>query len=294
MDLKKLERMKHGLGFIAALDQSGGSTPKALLGYGIESSAFHNDDEMFDLIHQMRSRVICAPAFSSEHILGAILFEQTMDRTINGLYTSDYLWDVKGVLPFLKVDAGLADLNQNVQLMKPIPQLDELLARAVDRHIFGTKMRSVIKGTDLDGIRLLVKQQFEIGAKIASYNLVPIIEPEVDIHIPDKKEAEIILKETLKAHLDLYPTMPLIFKLSLPSVDDFYADLLKYPNVVRIVALSGGYSQKEANEILTHNHGVIASFSRALLEGLSAQQTDAEFDQTIAHSIEAIAKASNT
>ncbi|QIK69427.1 fructose bisphosphate aldolase [Erysipelothrix sp. HDW6C] len=293
MDTKKLEIMKNGKGFIAALDQSGGSTPKALKAYGIDETAYHNDEEMFYLVHQMRTRIITAPVFTSENILGAILFEQTMDRLIDERYTADYLWDVKGILPFLKIDNGLAEEADGVQLMKPIPELDALLERAVARHIFGTKMRSVVKRADKKGIERLVDQQFEVAKKIASFGLVPIIEPEVDITIPDKEEAEVLLKIAIYERLlELDEDVKVMFKLSLPTVDDFYLDLMDDRHVVRVVALSGGYSQAEANDKLRQNHGLIASFSRALVEGLSDQQTEKEFNHTLGNSIKQIAEAS--
>lgn len=294
MDEKKLSRMREDAGFIAALDQSGGSTPKALKQYGIAETAYHNEVEMFDLVHQMRTRIITAPAFSAKHILGAILFEQTMDRYIDGRYTADYLWDVKGILPFLKVDAGLADLDMGVQLMKPIPDLDALLKRAVERNIFGTKMRSLIKEANPEGIEAVLHQQFELAKKIADYGLVPIIEPEVDITIADKKEAELLLKEGIIRYLADLEDELVIFKLSLPSVDDFYADIMEDKHVVRVVALSGGYSREEANTLLARNHGLIASFSRALVEGLNDAQTEQEFNEMLGASIAEIAEASNT
>ncbi len=293
MNKDQLEQMKHGTGFIAALDQSGGSTPKALKAYGIDETAYHNDEEMFYLVHQMRTRIITAPVFTSENILGAILFEQTMDRLIDERYTADYLWDVKGILPFLKIDNGLAEEADGVQLMKPIPELDALLERAVARHIFGTKMRSVVKRADKKGIERLVDQQFEVAKNIASFGLVPIIEPEVDITIPDKEEAEVLLKIAIYERLlELDEDVKVMFKLSLPTVDDFYLDLMDDRHVVRVVALSGGYSQAEANDKLRQNHGLIASFSRALVEGLSDQQTEKEFNHTLGNSIKQIAEAS--
>ncbi len=295
MNHVQFDRMEHAEGFIAALDQSGGSTPKALKAYGIAEDAYHNDDEMFALVHQMRTRIITSPAFTSNKILGAILFENTMDRQIEGRFTADYLWEVKGIIPFLKVDQGLAAENNGVQLMKPIVGIDDLLVRAKEQHIFGTKMRSVIKAANKKGIEEIVQQQFEYAKKIISHGLVPIIEPEVDIHIPDKKEAEVILKESLLNELlKLGPEEQVIFKLSIPTVDDFYKDLMKAPHVVRIVALSGGYSREEANALLAKNHGLIASFSRALSEGLSAKQSEADFDKTLASAIDSIYQASNT
>ena len=286
--------MRNGKGFIAALDQSGGSTPKALKLYGVEESAYKNDAEMFDLIHQMRTRIIKSPAFNDQKILGAILFEQTMDNKIDGKYTAEYLWEEKHILPFLKVDKGLENLDENgVQLMKPISNLADLLKRANEHHVFGTKMRSVVKKASKVGIASIVAQQFEVAAQIIVAGLVPIIEPEVDINIPDKAEAEAILREEILKHLDKLPsTSNVMLKLTLPTVANFYEPLTKHPRVVRVVALSGGYSREKANEILAKNHGVIASFSRALSEGLSAQQSDAEFNKTLADSIEGIYEAS--
>ena len=291
---EKIEKMRNGKGFIAALDQSGGSTPKALKLYGIEESAYKNDAEMFDLIHQMRTRIIKSPAFNDQKILGAILFEQTMDNKIDGKYTAEYLWEEKHILPFLKVDKGLENLDENgVQLMKPISNLADLLKRANEHHVFGTKMRSVVKKASKVGIASIVAQQFEVAAQIIVAGLVPIIEPEVDINIPDKAEAEAILREEILKHLDKLPsTSNVMLKLTLPTVANFYEPLTKHPRVVRVVALSGGYSREKANEILAKNHGVIASFSRALSEGLSAQQSDAEFNKTLADSIEGIYEAS--
>ena len=293
MNNEQLNRMHTGKGFVAALDQSGGSTPKALLQYGVEANEYSNDEEMFAKVHEMRTRIITSPSFTSKHILAAILFENTMDREIEGKLTADYLWDVKGIVPILKVDKGLADLEHGVQLMKPITGLDVLLKRAVDRNIFGTKMRSVIKEANEEGIKAIVRQQFELGKQIADAGLVPILEPEVDIHIPDKKEAEVILKREIFKQLELLDKdTKLMFKLSIPSEDDFYVELMDYPHVVRVVALSGGYSREEANELLAKNHGLIASFSRALAEGLSAKQSDDEFNKVLANSIESIYKAS--
>lgn len=291
MNQEQAQRMTNGKGFIAALDQSGGSTPKALAAYGIAADSYQGEDEMFNLVHQMRTRIITSPAFSKEHILGAILFEQTMDREIEGKKTGDYLWDVKGIVPFLKVDKGLAAEDNGVQLMKPMPGLDDLLKRAVERHIFGTKMRSVIKKANREGIKAIVDQQFEIGEKISKAGLVPIIEPEVDIHIADKAEAEAILKEEILKHLEKVEK-PVMLKLSIPSKDNFYEELIRHPKVMRVVALSGGYSRDEANELLARNHGLIASFSRALAEGLSAQQSDAEFNAMMKDSVDKIYAAS--
>lgn len=291
MNQEQAQRMTNGKGFIAALDQSGGSTPKALAAYGVAADSYQGEDEMFNLVHQMRTRIITSPAFSKEHILGAILFEQTMDREIEGKKTGDYLWDVKGIVPFLKVDKGLAAEGNGVQLMKPMPGLDDLLKRAVERHIFGTKMRSVIKKASREGIKAIVDQQFEIGEKISEAGLVPIIEPEVDIHIADKAEAEAILKEEILKHLEKVEK-PVMLKLSIPSKDNFYEELIQHPMVMRVVALSGGYSRDEANELLARNHRLIASFSRALAEGLSAQQSDAEFNAMMKDSVDRIYAAS--
>lgn len=287
--------MQSGKGFIAALDQSGGSTPKALKAYGVSDDRYSNDEEMFTIIHEMRTRIIKSPAFHSKHILGAILFENTMDRYIDGQYTADFLWEKKGIVPFLKVDKGLAPLKDGVQVMKPIDGLDNLLKRANERNIFGTKMRSFIKEANAEGIKTVVQQQFDIAKQIAAAGLVPIIEPEVDIHAQDKAESERILKEEFFKHLaKLDENVKVMFKVSLPTEDNFYSDLIKDPHVVRVVALSGGYSQAEANKILARNHRMIASFSRALTEGLSANQTDEEFNAILGKSIEAIAEASNT
>ncbi|WP_041846767.1 fructose bisphosphate aldolase [Caldifermentibacillus hisashii] len=295
MNQEQLKRMQSGKGFIAALDQSGGSTPKALKAYGISEDRYSNDEEMFVIIHKMRTRIIKSPAFHSKHILGAILFENTMDRYIDGQYTADFLWEKKGIVPFLKVDKGLAPLKDGVQVMKPIDGLDNLLKRANERNIFGTKMRSFIKEANAEGIKTVVQQQFDIAKQIAAAGLVPIIEPEVDIHAQDKAESERILKEEFFKHLaKLDENVKVMFKVSLPTEDNFYSDLIKDPHVVRVVALSGGYSQAEANKILARNHGMIASFSRALTEGLSANQTDEEFNAILGKSIEAIAEASNT
>lgn len=293
MNHEQLSRMEVGQGFIAALDQSGGSTPKALLSYGIAEDSYHNDEEMFDIVHQMRTRIIKSPAFDEKYLLGAILFENTMDRKIDDLYTADYLWGKKRIVPFLKVDKGLAELNNGVQLMKPITGLDDLLKRANQRNIFGTKMRSVIKEANLEGIKAVVEQQFDYAKQIAAYDLVPIIEPEVDIHSSDKKQSEVYLKEAIKEALKTLPVgTKVMFKLSIPTEDDFYRDLMLDPHVVRVVALSGGYSRAEANEKLARNHGLIASFSRALSEGLHAQQSDEEFNKTLEASIKEIYNAS--
>ena len=291
---EKLEKMRNGKGFIAALDQSGGRTPKALKLYGINEDQYSNDAEMFDLIHKMRTRIIKSPAFNEEKILGAILFEQTMDSKIDGKYTADFLWEEKRVLPFLKIDKGLNDLDADgVQTMKPNPGLADLLKKANERHIFGTKMRSVIKKASPAGIARVVDQQFEVAAQIVAAGLVPIIEPEVDINNVDKVECEEILRDEIRKHLNALPeTSNVMLKLTLPTVENFYEEFTKHPRVVRVVALSGGYSREKANDILSKNKGVIASFSRALTEGLSAQQTDDEFNKTLAATIEGIYEAS--
>ncbi|WP_274651187.1 fructose bisphosphate aldolase [Paenibacillus humicola] len=295
MNKAQLERIAAGKGFIAALDQSGGSTPKALKQYGIEESSYSGEEEMFALVHRMRTRIIKSPAFNAQYILGAILFENTMDRTIEEQLTADYLWEKKGIVPFLKVDKGLADLEEGVQLMKPIPGLDDLLKRAFDRNIFGTKMRSVIKEANSAGIRKVVEQQFEIGQRIVAAGLVPIIEPEVDIYSADKKESEKILKDELLKHLSALETnVKVMLKLSIPTEDNFYLDLVNEPHVARVVALSGGYERDEANERLARNHGVIASFSRALSEGLTAGQSDEAFNAMLSDAIQSIYKASIT
>lgn len=295
MNQEQLTRLRSGHGFIAALDQSGGSTPKALRLYGIAESEYSTEAEMFDLIHAMRTRMITSKAFTGDRVLGAILFEGTMDRQIDGIGSADYLWSKKKVVPFLKVDKGLEDDADGVQVMKAMPKLDELLKRAVDKGIFGTKMRSVIKIANATGIGKVVSQQFEVGRQILSAGLVPIIEPEVDINSPSKDEAEKILKDALLAELSSQPAdRPVMLKLTLPSVDDFYADLVSHPSVLRVVALSGGYSRDDANAKLSRNHGMIASFSRALTEGLSAQQSDAEFDAALDAAIAGIFAASNT
>jgi fructose-bisphosphate aldolase class I len=291
----QLDRMHSGKGFIAALDQSGGSTPKALSLYGVQESSFSNDEEMYTLVHEMRTRIIKSPAFDSDYILGAILFENTMDRKIDGQWTADYLWEKKNIVPFLKVDKGLADLVNGVQIMKPISGLDELLTRAVERNVFGTKMRSVIKEANADGIRLVVEQQFAVGLQIFEKGLVPIIEPEVDIYSADKEKSEAILKEEIKKQLALLDdNVKVMLKLSIPTVNDFYQELMSDPHVVRVVALSGGYGQDEANYKLSQNHGLIASFSRALSEGLSAGQSEEEFDTKIGQTIKEIYEASIT
>ncbi|MCH9718469.1 MAG: fructose bisphosphate aldolase [Actinomycetia bacterium] len=295
MDSEQLEKMRDGHGFIAALDQSGGSTPKALRLYGIDEDQYSNDEQMFDLIHQMRTRIITSPAFTGDRIVGSILFEQTMDRDIEGLGSAAYLWQVKQVVPFLKVDKGLADESDGVQVMKPIPNLDPLLARATGKGVFGTKMRSVIKQGDTTGVAAVVDQQFEIARQIIAAGLVPIVEPEVDIHSPTKVEAEQLLREQITAQLDSLPDSDqVMLKLTLPSEANFYADLIAHPRVLRVVALSGGYSRIEADQLLRENHNMIASFSRALTEGLTAQQSDAEFNELLDSSIQSIYDASLT
>lgn len=292
---EQLQKIKTSPGFVAALDQSGGSTPKALGQYGIKENAWSNDEEMFTVVHQMRTRIITSPAFNGDRILGAILFENTMDREIEGQPTSDYLWKVKRVVPFLKVDQGLAAEKDGVQLMKPIPKLDALLERAKTKRIFGTKMRSVIKQANATGIKDIVIQQFEVGQQIISADFVPILEPEVDIRCPEKAKAEQLLKaEILEKLNELPPSQFVMLKLTLPEQDDFYSDWVKHPRVVRVVALSGGYSREEANNRLRRQHGMVASFSRALVEGLTAQQSDAEFNAMLDKSIQSIFDASNT
>ncbi len=288
-------QMGSGAGFIAALDQSGGSTPKALRLYGIEESAWSSEEEMFDLVHAMRARIITNPAFVGDKVVAAILFEQTMDRAIEGMPTPSYLWDVKHVVPIVKVDKGLADEVDGAQVMKPMPGLDELLARAAGLGVFGTKMRSVIKDANEAGVAAVVDQQFEVGLRILGAGLVPILEPEVDIHSPTKAAIEEMLRDRLLAGLDAVPDgQQVMFKLSLPSHNDFYAPLMEHPKVLRVVALSGGYSRDEACDILRANHGMIASFSRALSEGLSAQQSDEEFTATLSAAIDEIYAASIT
>jgi len=290
---EQLAKVKEGKGFIAALDQSGGSTPKALKLYGVEESSYSGDAEMFDLVHAMRTRIVSSPAFDGKRVLGAILFEATMDRQFDGLDAAAYLWERKQVVPFLKVDKGLAARADGVELMKPIAGLDELLKRAVAKGIFGTKMRSVVHEANAKGIEAVVAQQFEVGQQILAAGLVPIIEPEVSIAAPDKADAEALLKKSLLAHLDALPADAVVMlKLTLPEVDGFYKELVEHARVVRVVALSGGYSRDEANARLARNPGIIASFSRALTEGLSAQQSDDEFNKTIDGTIETIYQAS--
>ncbi len=292
---EQLERMKTHPGFIAALDQSGGSTPHALGDYGIKEDAWSNQDEMFAIVHQMRTRIITSPSFTGERILAAILFENTMDRSINGQPTADYLWNVKRIVPFLKVDKGVADEKSGVQLMKPMPDLAALLDRATAKRIFGTKMRSVIKQANGAGIKDIVTQQFEAARQIIAADLVPIVEPEVDIHCPEKAKAEALLKAAILQELDALPPGDLVMlKLTLPEEDNLYAECVAHPKVVRVVALSGGYTRAEANARLRRNHGIVASFSRALVEGLSAGQSDAEYNALLDASIESIFQASNT
>ncbi len=295
MNAQQHKKMAEAHGFVAALDQSGGSSPKALRNYGIGEDAYQGEDEMFDRIHEMRTRIIKSPAFGGDRILGAILFENTMDRQIDGMGTPAYLWEAKQVVPFLKVDQGLADEASGVQMMKPIPGLDELLARGRDTGVFGTKMRSVVKHAGDAAVKAIADQQFEFGHQILAGGLVPILEPEVDIHSPTKAEAEQQLRAALLEGLDgVGADQQVMFKLTLPDEPDFYRPLVEHPRVLRVVALSGGYSREEANAKLAQNHGMVASFSRALLEGLSAQQSDEEFDARLDESIQAIYEASKT
>lgn len=292
MNTDQLDKMTNGQGFIAALDQSGGSTPKALALYGIAETEYNGEAEMFDLVHAMRSRIITCPAFNGDRILGAILFEMTMDRQIEGMPTAEYLWTKKQVVPFLKVDKGLAEEADGVQMMKPMPDLDSLLGRATTAGIFGTKMRSVIKDASESGIKAVVAQQFEIAKRILAKGLMPIIEPEVDINSPHKAEAEAMLKQELLSGLESLAGQKVMFKITLPNQAGFYSDLVEHPKTIRVVALSGGYSRDEANAKLAQNPGVIASFSRALTEGLSARQSDEDFNATLDKSIESIYQAS--
>ncbi|WP_138160519.1 fructose bisphosphate aldolase [Peptoniphilus catoniae] len=293
MNIEQLKRMKSGKGFIAALDQSGGSTPKALKLYGIDEDGYSNDKEMFDLVHKMRSRIITSPAFNSDRILGAILFKVTMNSKIDGKYTADYLWDKKGVVPILKIDEGLDTVKDGVQLMKPMKHLDELLKEAKERNIFGTKMRSVIKEFNEEGIKKVVSQQFELAKKISAAGFVPIIEPEVDIHAEKKGEIEEFLKEEILKELKALDKDTLvIFKMTIPNKPDLYLDFLSFDQTVRLVALSGGYSREKSNKLLAKNQNLIASFSRALTEGLNVNQTDEEFNDLLDSSIESIYKAS--
>ena len=291
----QLDKIKNEPGFIAALDQSGGSTPKALANYGVEADAYSNDDEMFEVVHAMRTRIVTSPAFDGSRIMGAILFENTMDREVEGQGTADYLWNVKRVVPFLKVDKGLADESNGAQVMKPMPGLDELLQKARQKNVFGTKMRSVIKTANADGVTAVVSQQFEIGRQIIEAGLVPIIEPEVDINSPQKAETEELLKTSLLKHLDRLEAGQLVMlKLTLPEQDNFYTSCIQHPHVLKVVALSGGYSRQEANQRLSKQNGMVASFSRALSEGLSAQQSEDEFNSVLDASIESIFQASST
>jgi fructose-bisphosphate aldolase, class I len=295
VNAEQLQKVKTSPGFIAALDQSGGSTPKALRLYGVQENTWSSDEEMFAIVHQMRTRIITSPAFNGDRIIGAILFENTMDREIEGQPTADYLWNVKRVVPFLKVDQGLAAEKDGVQLMKPMPMLPALLDKARAKRIFGTKMRSFIKRADEAGTKNIVIQQFEIAQQIISANLVPIIEPEIDIHCPEKGKAEQLLKAAILEKVNQLPDGQFIMlKLTLPEQDNFYAEFVKHPRVLRVVALSGGYSREEANNRLRKNHGVVASFSRALVEGLTAQQSDAEFNAMLDKSIQCIFDASNS
>jgi fructose-bisphosphate aldolase, class I len=293
MDREQYEKIREGDGFIAALDQSGGSTPKALRLYGIGEDQYAGDAEMFDRIHEMRTRIITSPAFDGDRIVGAILFEKTMDRDIEGRGSAEYLWEIKRVVPFLKVDKGLAEERDGAQLMKPIPDLDRLLERAREKGVFGTKMRSVIKLADRSGVDAIAGQQFEVGRRILEAGLVPILEPEIDIRSPQKAEAEELLRDSLVRGLDsIGHDQAVMFKLTLPEQGDFYRDLVEHPRVLKVVALSGGYSREEANERLARNPGVIASFSRALTEGLSAHQSDDEFDRALDEAIGSIYAAS--
>ena len=297
LDLRaqQLRKIRTQSGFIAALDQSGGSTPNALAAYGVGPAAWQNDDQMFALVHQMRTRLMTSAGFSGDRILAAILFEGTMDREVDGRPTADYLWGAKRVVPFLKIDKGLAEARDGVQLMKPMPGLSALLTRANAKRIFGTKMRSVIKGANATGIHAVVVQQFELAAQILAAGLMPIVEPEVDIHCPDKPEAEALLKAALQQALaGLGTGQQVMLKLTLPSQDNFYAELVSDPRVLKVVALSGGYGRAEGNALLARNHGVIASFSRALVEGLSAQQPDEAFDAELDAAIQSIYEASRT
>jgi fructose-bisphosphate aldolase, class I len=290
---QQLQKIRTQPGFIAALDQSGGSTPKALTSYGIKAGAWSNEAEMFALVHQMRARIITSPSFTGARILAAILFEGTMDRDIEGQPTADYLWNVKRIVPFVKVDKGLADEKDGVHMMKPMPQLNSLLTRANAKHIFGTKMRSVINKANVAGIQAVVNQQFEVAAQIIASGLMPIVEPEVDIHCPQKAEAEALLKTALLEKLDRLPAGQFVMlKLTLPEQDDFYLDFVRHPKVLKVVALSGGYSREEGNNRLRRNHGVVASFSRALAEGLSVQQSDAEYNVLLDEAIQSIFEAS--
>ena len=295
MNEQQFRKVKFASGFIAALDQSGGSTPKALKLYGIPEDAYSGDDEMFALVHQMRSRIITSPSFNGDRILGSILFENTMDREIQGRDSAEYLWSVKNVVPFVKVDKGLANEVDGAQVMEPMLDLDAVLAHATEKGLFGTKMRSVIKLANDAGVKSVVDQQFNVARQILAAGLVPIIEPEIDIHSPQKAEAEVLLKPAIREQLDqLGSDQYVMLKLTLPELDDFYADLVNHPNILRVVALSGGYSRVEANARLARNHGVVASFSRAFTEGLSGQQSDDDFDAALNDSIASIFEASIT
>ena len=295
MNSQQLEKIQNGSGFIAALDQSGGSTPKALKAYGVEENGYANDDEMFNLIHQMRSRIMTSQSFDGSRVIGAILFEMTMNRSVEGLDTADYLWNVKEVVPFLKVDKGLEAEEQGVQMMKPMPELGSLLERAISKNIFGTKMRSVIKTANREGINAVVDQQFSIAKQILSTGLMPIIEPEVDIHSRKKLESETLLSEAIQRNLDgLNQDQSVMLKLTLPEQDNFYDDLVSHEKILRVVALSGGYSREEANARMARNAGVVASFSRALTEGLNEGQDQSDFDSLLGTSIQSIFDASNT
>ncbi|MDT0740675.1 fructose bisphosphate aldolase [Staphylococcus chromogenes] len=292
MNTQQLEKIKNGKGFIAALDQSGGSTPKALSGYGVNEDQYRNDDEMFNLVHEMRTRIVTSPSFTSDKVIGAILFEQTMDREVEGQHTGDYLAN-KGIVPFLKIDKGLAEQKDGVQLMKPMPELESLLDRATEHKIFGTKMRSNILEFNKDGINQVIDQQFEVAQQIIAKGLVPIIEPEVNIDAPDKAEIEAYLSEVIQKHLDALPEDALVMlKLTIPTNKNQYESLINHPNVVRVVALSGGYSREHANEVLKTNNGLIASFSRALINDLRVSQSDEEFDKILGETIDSIYDAS--
>ncbi|ALS79490.1 fructose bisphosphate aldolase [Planococcus sp. ANT_H30] len=295
MNQEQMEFVKNGKGFIAALDQSGGSTPKALALYGVSEDQYSTEEEMYDLIHKMRTRVMTAPSFSSDSIIGAILFEQTMDRKVEGHYTPDYLWQKKGVVPFLKVDKGLADEENGVQVMKLISDLEDVLKRANERNVFGTKMRSVIKEANSEGIKKVIEQQFDVGKQILAAGLVPILEPEVDINSKDKEQSETILKEEMLKQLDqLKEDQNVMIKITIPNVDNFFKEMIDHPRVLRVVALSGGYKRDDANKKLAANEGLIASFSRALSEGVSASQSDEEFNALLENSIKSIYEASIT
>lgn len=295
MNSQQLNKIQNGSGFIAALDQSGGSTPKALKAYGVEETEYSTDEEMFNLIHQMRTRIMTSKSFAGNRILGAILFENTMDRSVEGLDTAEYLWQIKEVVPFLKVDKGLEDENHGVQMMKPMPGLDALLEKANSKNIFGTKMRSVIKLANSDGINAIVDQQFLIGEQILAAGLMPIIEPEVDIHSPEKSECEALMRAAIERNLANLPEgQSVMLKLTLPEEDNFYEELVNHKKILRVVALSGGYSRIEANDRMSRNQGVVASFSRALTEGLSAQQDQDAFDSLLDNSVQSIFEASNT